>query len=62
LADRVEDEQENLANDAVVDDGKGGVIDTKGNAVVTIDAKGDIQSANKAAYGLFGYSRCFAVF
>ncbi|GAX73194.1 hypothetical protein CEUSTIGMA_g647.t1 [Chlamydomonas eustigma] len=57
LADRVEDEQENLANDAVVDDGKGGVIDTKGNAVITIDAKGEIQSANKAAYGLFGYNR-----
>lgn len=57
MADKVEDDQENLANDTAVDDGKGGTIDTKGNAVITIDARGEIKSANKAAYHMFGYSR-----
>jgi len=57
LADKQEEEQEALANDAVADDGKGGVIDTKGQAVITINATGVILTVNKAANTMFGYSR-----
>ncbi len=57
MADKAEDDLENLANDTIVDDGKGGTIDTRGHAVITIDARGEMKSANKAAYQLFGYSR-----
>lgn len=57
LADRQEEEQEALANDALIEDGKGGVIDTKGHAVITINATGVILTVNKAAYTMFGYSR-----
>jgi PAS domain-containing protein len=52
-----EEDQEAKANDVVIEDSKGNAIDTKGSAVMTIDAVGTIQSVNKAAYTMFGYSR-----
>lgn len=62
-ADKQEEEQENAAQDDTTANaeasrgGSSGMLDAKGNAVITINALGIIQTANKAACSMFGYVR-----
>lgn len=64
-ADKVEEQQENAANDAMLSDAVGdgdpssmlAQVDEKNNAVAVINAVGIIQMANKPLMKLFGYRK-----
>ncbi|GLI64845.1 hypothetical protein VaNZ11_008226 [Volvox africanus] len=64
-ADKVEEQQENAANDAMLSDAVGdgdpssmlAQVDEKNNAVAVINAVGIIQMANKPLMKLFGYKK-----